>query len=94
MMSACWHADTEKRSSFSSLRQHLGKMVEAKQQSKYVVFDATSPHCSCEEMESWDETMESESDLDSSEINEKQLLSGKKQFFCVWLFFSLLFFRC
>ena len=62
-MSACWHADTEKRSSFSSLTQNLGKMVEAKQQREYVVFDVTTPHCSCDEMESGDEAMESGSDL-------------------------------
>ena len=41
-MSACWSSDSEKRPTFSRLTQFLGKMLEAENQSQYIVFDAIS----------------------------------------------------
>ena len=56
-MSACWSADSEKRPTFSRLTRLLGQMLEAENQSQYIVFDAISLLSSCS-IESQNETKE------------------------------------
>ncbi|XP_065844505.1 uncharacterized protein [Oscarella lobularis] len=42
IMSSCWSADPEKRPTFNRLTRLLGQMLEAENQSQYIVFDAIS----------------------------------------------------
>ncbi|XP_065844501.1 uncharacterized protein [Oscarella lobularis] len=62
IMTACWRSEPEKRPLFGSLTQQVGKMLEAQQQSKYIVFDAW-------DAESGIETKESEIDDETCPLN-------------------------